>query len=146
LAFARAHAVRAALGKELEPALAAKVRIDVVAGTDASALVSLNQPGLDQAIKLGELLFDTDQNTIRPQYRGLISEIAKTLNREGRGVIGIVGRADPRGANAYNVQLGLRRAKAVFEAISAELEPKVKQKVRVDITDDTNAPVGVGGR
>ncbi|WP_157510274.1 Ig-like domain-containing protein [Lysobacter sp. Root559] len=141
LAFARAHAVRAALSKELEPALAAKVRIDVVAGTDASALVSL-----DQAIKLGELLFDTDQDTIRPQYRGLISEIAKTLNREGRGVIGIVGRADPRGANAYNVQLGLRRAKAVFEAISAELEPKVKQKVRVDITDDTNAPVGVGGR
>ncbi|MEG3790167.1 Ig-like domain-containing protein [Lysobacter sp. CCNWLW3] len=141
LAFARAHAVRAALSKELEPALAEKVRIDVVAGTDASALISL-----DQAIKLGELLFDTDQDTIRPQYRGLISEIAKTLNREGRGVIGIVGRADPRGANAYNVQLGLRRAKAVFEAISAELEPKVRQKVRVDITDDTNAPVGVDGR
>ncbi|SFK34832.1 Ig-like domain-containing protein, partial [Lysobacter sp. cf310] len=141
LAFARAHAVQAALSKELEPALAEKVRIDVVAGTDATALVSL-----DQAIKLGELLFDTDQATIRPQYRGLISEIAKTLNREGRGVIGIVGRADPRGANAYNVQLGLRRAKAVFEAISAELEPKVRQKVRVDITDDTNAPVGVGGR
>ncbi|NUO76880.1 MAG: tandem-95 repeat protein, partial [Lysobacter sp.] len=140
LALARARAVPTALSKELEPALAAKVRIDVVAGADAT-LVSL-----DQAIKLGEVLFDTDKDTIRPQYRGLISEIAKTLNREGRGVIGIVGRADPRGANAYNVQLGLRRAKAVFEAISAELEPKVRQKVRVDITDDTNAPVGVGGR
>ncbi|WP_394541346.1 Ig-like domain-containing protein [Lysobacter enzymogenes] len=142
LAFARARAVQAALLKQLEsdPALASKVSVDVVAGTDAT-LVSL-----DPAIRLGEVLFDTDQATIKPQYRTLISEIAKTLNQQGSGAIGIVGRADKRGAAAYNVQLGLRRAKAVFEAISAELKPEVRQKVRVDITDDTQAPVGVGNR
>ncbi|RDZ29314.1 CARDB domain-containing protein [Lysobacter silvisoli] len=140
LAFARARAVQAALSQQLDPELAKKVRIDVVAGSDAT-LVSL-----DQAIKLGELLFDTDQATIRPQYRELIAQIAQTLNREGRGTIGIVGRADPRGASDYNVKLGLRRAKAVLEAISAQLDPQVRQNVRVDITDDTNAPVGVGGR
>jgi len=142
LAFARALAVQAALLKQIEgdPALASKVKVDVVAGTDAT-LVSL-----DPAIRLGEVLFDTDQSTIKPQYRALIGEIAKTLNQQGSGAIGIVGRADKRGAAAYNVQLGLRRAKAVFEAISAELKPEVRQKVRVDITDDTQAPVGVGNR
>ncbi|MFK3759946.1 Ig-like domain-containing protein, partial [Lysobacter enzymogenes] len=142
LAFARARAVQAALLKQIEgdPALASKVKVDVVAGTDAT-LVSL-----DPAIRLGEVLFDTDQSTIKPQYRALIGEIAKTLNQQGSGAIGIVGRADKRGAAAYNVQLGLRRAKAVFEAISAELKPEVRQKVRVDITDDTQAPVGVGNR
>ncbi|QCW27309.1 DUF11 domain-containing protein [Lysobacter enzymogenes] len=142
LAFARARAVQAALLKQLEgdPALASKVSVDVVAGTDAT-LVSL-----DPAIRLGEVLFDTDQATIKPQYRALIGEIAKALNQQGSGAIGIVGRADKRGAAAYNVQLGLRRAKAVFEAISAELKPEVRQKVRVDITDDTQAPVGVGNR
>ncbi|QWP78940.1 DUF11 domain-containing protein [Lysobacter sp. K5869] len=142
LAFARARAVQAALLKQIEgdPALASKVKVDVVAGTDAT-LVSL-----DPAIRLGEVLFDTDQATIKPQYRALISEIAKTLNQQGSGAIGVVGRADKRGAAAYNVQLGLRRAKAVFEAISAELKPEVRQKVRVDITDDTQAPVGVGNR
>ncbi|BAV96894.1 CARDB domain-containing protein [Lysobacter enzymogenes] len=142
LAFARARAVQAELLKQIEgdPALASKVKVDVVAGTDAT-LVSL-----DPAIRLGEVLFDTDQATIKPQYRALISEIAKTLNQQGSGAIGIVGRADKRGASAYNVQLGLRRAKAVFEAIAAELKPEVRQKVRVDITDDTQAPVGVGNR
>ncbi|ROU07236.1 DUF7507 domain-containing protein [Lysobacter enzymogenes] len=142
LAFARARAVQAALLKQVEgdPALASKVKVDVVAGTDAT-LVSL-----DPAIRLGEVLFDTDQATIKPQYRALIGEIAKALNQQGSGAIGIVGRADKRGAAAYNVQLGLRRAKAVFEAISAELKPEVRQKVRVDITDDTQAPVGVGNR
>ncbi len=141
-AFARARAVQAELLKQIEgdPALASKVKVDVVAGTDAT-LVSL-----DPAIRLGEVLFDTDQATIKPQYRALIGEIAKTLNQQGSGAIGIVGRADKRGASAYNVQLGLRRAKAVFEAIAAELKPEVRQKVRVDITDDTQAPVGVGNR
>ncbi|KWS04093.1 internalin, putative [Lysobacter capsici AZ78] len=144
LAFARARAVQTELMRQLEsdPELARKVQVDVVAGVDASqALVSL-----DPAIRLGEVLFDTDQATIKPQYKPLISEIAKALNQQGSGAVGVIGRADKRGAAAYNVQLGLRRAKAVFEAISAELKPEVRQKVRVDITDDTQAPVGVGNR
>ncbi|MGO4263764.1 DUF7507 domain-containing protein, partial [Lysobacter sp. TAB13] len=144
LAFARARAVQAELLKQLEPDpdLAHKVQVDVVAGVDASqALVSL-----DPSIRLGEVLFDTDQATIKPKYKALISEIAKALNQQGSGAVGVIGRADKRGAAAYNVQLGLRRAKAVFEAISAELKPEVRQKVRVDITDDTQAPVGVGNR
>jgi len=139
IAFARASAVQAELAKQLSPELAAKTQIDVAVGTQT--VVSL-----DAAIRLGEVLFDTDKATIKPAYRDLIREIAATLNREGRGVIGVIGRADPRGANAYNVQLGLRRAKAVFEAIAAELTPEVRQKVRVDITDDPNAAVGVGDR
>ncbi|MGO1069122.1 DUF7507 domain-containing protein, partial [Lysobacter sp. CA199] len=149
LAFARARAVQAELLKRLEsdPELARKVQVDVVAGVDASqALVSQAVEGRDPSIRLGELLFDTDQATIRPQYKALISEIAKALNQQGSGAVGVIGRADKRGAAAYNVQLGLRRAKAVFEAISAELTPEVRQKVRVDITDDTQAPVGVGNR
>ena len=100
-----------------------------------------------QAVKIFTAIpkFYGDKSTIRPQYRALIRQVAAELNRDGKGVIGVIGRADLRGTNSYNVWLGLRRAKAVFEAISAELRPEVRRNVRMDITEDTGAKAGVGG-
>jgi len=57
-----------------------------------------------------------------------------------------VGRADHRGADAYNTQLGLKRAKAVYDAIAADLKPEVREKVRVEVSDNPNAPLGVDKR
>jgi uncharacterized repeat protein (TIGR01451 family) len=141
LAFARARAVQDALTTRLDPALAARTKVDVVTDVSQSPLVSLGR-----AIELGTVLFDTDQATIKPHYHDLIVAIATELNKLGQGAIGVIGRADVRGDNDYNAQLGLRRAKAVSEAIAAELTPGVRQKVRLDITEDTNANTGVGGR
>jgi outer membrane protein OmpA-like peptidoglycan-associated protein len=61
-------------------------------------------------------------------------------------VVGIVGHADRRGADAYNAALGLRRAKAVFDAIAAKLDPGVRSRLRVEISDSPTAPVGIRGQ
>ena len=93
---------------------------------------------------LGSVLFDTDKADIRPEYRSLIDRLADDIGKLGGGSVGVVGHADRRGSDAYNVQLGLRRAKAVYEAIAARLAPQVRDKLRVDISDDPTAPVGSG--
>ena len=114
--------------------------VDVVADTSGTMV------RLDRGINLGTFLFDTDKSVIKPQYRGLIKEIADDLNRRGRGAIGLVGHADMRASNEYNRYLGLRRSKAVFDAILAQLSPEVRQRVRVDISDEIDAETGVGDR
>jgi len=140
LALARAGAVRDALVGRLEPDIARGMRVDVEIAA-GEVLV-----GLDESVRLGTLLFDTDKDTIRPQYRALIRGIAARLERQGGGAVAVVGRADHRGARAYNVQLGLRRAQAVYAAIAAELGEDTRKNVRVDIDDDPDAASGAEGR
>ncbi len=53
----------------------------------------------------------------------------------------VIGHADRRGSDSYNAALGLRRAKAVFEAIAAKLSAEARGKLRVDISDTPTAPV-----
>ena len=140
LALARAQAVRDALLSRLAPELAARTHVRVL--TEAGApLVDL-----DQATTLGSVLFDTDRDAIKPVYRALLAGIARQLDRRGGGTVAIVGRADRRGGSAYNVQLGLRRAKAVYAAIAADLSPEVRAKLRVEISDNPDAATGMGKR
>ena len=101
---------------------------------------------LGQAPVLGTVLFDTDTAEIRPGFLPLLGKIAQDISKLDGGVVGIVGHADRRGANGYNAALGLRRAKAVFEAIAERLDPGVRSRLRVEISDSPTAPVGVGGQ
>ena len=75
-----------------------------------------------------------------------VDRIAADIAKLDGGVVGVVGHADRRGGDAYNTALGLRRAKAVFEAIAERLEPGVRSRLRVDISESPTAPVGVRGR
>ena len=61
-----------------------------------------------------------------------MAQIAKQLDERKGGVVGIVGHADKRASDAYNMALGLRRARAVYDAIVQELNPEVRAKVRVE--------------
>jgi outer membrane protein OmpA-like peptidoglycan-associated protein len=63
------------------------------------------------------------------------------LNRRQGGVVEIVGRADKRASDEYNVQLGRRRAKAVYEAIVKELSPDARKSLRVEYVDSALLPV-----
>jgi outer membrane protein OmpA-like peptidoglycan-associated protein len=62
------------------------------------------------------------------------------------GVVSVTGHADPRGSDTYNTALGLRRAQAVFEAISAKLGPEARARLRVELRDEPAASVGTHGR
>lgn len=139
LALGRAEAVERAMQKLLTPAAAKAVRV--------TARTELTQPlstvvGVQQGeIILGTVLFDTDLAVVKPQFRPLLVQVVKSLNERGGGVVALVGHTDRRASDAYNLALGLRRARAVFEAIAKELNPKVRAKVRVETLNDAQPAV-----
>jgi uncharacterized repeat protein (TIGR01451 family) len=143
LAFERAKAVREALLAKLDPALAQATTVSL--RTDLadprSTLLALGESPV-----LGTVLFDTDSATIKPGFAPVIAKIAADIEKLGGGVVGVIGHADRRGADAYNVKLGLRRAKAVYEAIAATLGAQARSRLRVEINDDPTAPVGLKSR
>ncbi len=61
--------------------------------------------------------FDFDQNAILPEDRDVLAQVATCLTTgplKGRSVR-LVGRADPRGTQEYNMALGERRSNAVLK-------------------------------
>ena len=77
-----------------------------------------------------------------PRLFGVGPQIA-ALEKMGGGSIAIVGHTDVRASHAYNLALGMRRAKAVYEALAQRLSPQVRANVRVEASNDPTAPVGV---
>jgi len=73
-------------------------------------------------------------------------EIAASLKKKGVIQAAVVGHADKRGSDTYNVALGLRRARAVYDAIVEALPPEVRSKLRVDVNEDPAAPAGMNGQ
>ncbi|WP_175485447.1 OmpA family protein [Pseudoxanthomonas sp. GM95] len=144
LAFDRANAVKVALLQKLSPETARAVTISVRSDAQDPASMSAGLDG--KGPLLGELLFDTDKATIKPQFNALLDRVAAYLDQQGGGVISVVGHADRRGPASYNVELGLRRAKAVYEAIAKRLSPEARAKVRVESSNDPTAPAGVAGQ
>ena len=143
LAYERAKAVRTALLAKLTPeqasSLVVSLRTDLA--DPGSTLLSLGESPV-----LGTVLFDTDKATIRPEFEEVIEKIAADIEKLGGGVIGVIGHADRRGSLAYNDALGLRRARAVFEAIAAKLGPDARGRLRVDISGDPTASAGIRGQ
>ena len=140
LAYDRAQAVRQALLQKLPAVLAQGATVEVradLANADSTVLI------LGESPVLGSVLFDTDKSVIKPEFLPVIAKIAADIERLGGGVIGVVGHADLRGSDDYNVKLGMRRAKAVYEAVAAQLSPQVKSRLRVEINEDPTAPVGL---
>ena len=142
LALGRAQAVESAIGSLLSPAAARATRI--VVRTDVREASSTTVGVQHGALLLGTVLFDTDKSTIRPQYRPLLAQIAQRLVQRKGGVVGLVGHADRRVSDAYNMALGMRRAQAVYDAIAEQLTPEVRAKVRVEIVEDAPPAARVG--
>jgi peptidoglycan-associated lipoprotein len=65
--------------------------------------------------------FAFDQSDILPEDRDVLAEVARCLTTgalKGRAVK-LVGRADPRGTQEYNMALGERRANAIIKYLAA---------------------------
>ena len=141
LAFDRAVAVREALLPRLEVGSRQGLIVSVRANVHDpdSMMVSLDEGGT----LLGSVLFDTDASTVRAEFVPLLDKMAERLEQMGGGVVAIIGHSDKRGSRAYNGALGMRRATAVYQAISERLSPEVRVKVRVEASSDPTAPVDV---
>ncbi|WP_454261032.1 DUF7507 domain-containing protein [Pseudoxanthomonas mexicana] len=141
LAFERANAVKAALLDKLDAASAQGLVVSARGSVDdpSSMIVGVDEGGA----LLGTVLFDTDKSNIRPEFAPLLDKVAAALEKMGGGSIAIVGHTDVRASHAYNLALGMRRAKAVYEALAQRLSPQVRANVRVEASNDPTAPVGV---
>lgn len=139
LAYERAVAVRTALLSQLTDDVARALTVSVRTDLDDADTRVL---GLAQGeTLLGTVLFDTDKSAIRPEFEPLLDRIAAALDALGGGVVAIVGHTDIRASHEYNVDLGMRRATSVYNALLQRLSPAVRNKVSVEATRDHRAPV-----
>ncbi|WP_162277356.1 isopeptide-forming domain-containing fimbrial protein [Rhodoferax koreensis] len=142
LALGRAQAVQDALQSLVSPKAAKALRI--TARTELTDPQSLVVGVQQQRLMLGSVLFDTAKWAIRPEFEPMLQEVAQTLAKREGGVVTLVGHADVRGTDAYNLDLGMCRAKAVLDAILPHLPPSLRAKVRVEPPRD--APPPASGR
>ncbi|HET7132722.1 MAG TPA: OmpA family protein [Gammaproteobacteria bacterium] len=70
-------------------------------------------------LTLGDVLFDTGQNSLKPGAGRTIDQLATFMSDHMDRKVLIEGHTDARGADDYNVQLSERRANAVREALVA---------------------------
>jgi peptidoglycan-associated lipoprotein len=85
-------------------------RNDVVVSDDLLRACKVDLGNVAEAPK-----FDFDQSDVRPSDRSVLDQIAKCVTTgplSGRS-LHLVGRADPRGEQEYNMTLGSSRAEAV---------------------------------
>ena len=84
------------------------------------------------SIELGSVYFDTDRTTIKSEYTGKLDAIAKQIETTKGGTVILTGYADLRGSDQYNLELALRRAKAVWAYIASRLSPEAKANLKVE--------------
>ncbi|KRG67525.1 hypothetical protein ABB27_09320 [Stenotrophomonas terrae] len=130
LAFDRAVTLRKALVAALPADVAALTRISLRtdSGDDSRRVLELGAWPL-----LGTAFFDTDKASIKPEYDALLAHIVSYLLEMDVPTIKVIGHADRRASAAYNDALGMRRAKAVFDALSAQLPAAQRGRIKVEI-------------
>lgn len=64
---------------------------------------------------LGDVYFDFDQASLRPEARQRLAKNAEFLRRRPEYVVRLEGHCDERGTNDYNLALGERRARAAHD-------------------------------
>jgi outer membrane protein OmpA-like peptidoglycan-associated protein len=68
------------------------------------------------------ILFDVNEDVVKPESYGTLKDIAKVLQENGDIRVKIVGHTDADGDDAKNMDLSKRRAAAVKAALHAQFE------------------------
>jgi outer membrane protein OmpA-like peptidoglycan-associated protein len=61
----------------------------------------------------GDILFDFDKATLRPEATPVLERVAEVIRKYGKPTVRIEGHTDSKGSHEYNVKLSQRRADAV---------------------------------
>lgn len=83
----------------------------------ANAADMQRELGTEGRVAVYGILFDFDKDTLRPDSKPQLEEIAKLLRGSPALKVLIVGHTDGRGAIDYNRELSERRARAVVDAL-----------------------------
>jgi outer membrane protein OmpA-like peptidoglycan-associated protein len=78
---------------------------------------------------LGDVLFDTDEATLKPGATEIITRLADFLSRNETTRIRVEGHTDSTGDDAYNTELSRRRAQAVADALMTRSIPANRVEV-----------------
>ena len=104
----------------------AVVRVIETKQMDTGKIVFLDASQMEKAIEetgrvsLYSLQFDFDKDTLRPESKPTLDEIAKLLAAKPALSLRIVGHTDAKGTADYNVDLSQRRAGRVVEALTRD--------------------------
>lgn len=96
----------------------AKKQVANTEDQQASSEYNANAAAIDQAaqtISDGIVYFDFDKFDIQPEYRSLLQQKAELMKAYPSIQVRIEGNCDARGTQEYNLALGERRARAVYE-------------------------------
>ena len=76
------------------------------------------EPSVNEEITLdsGRLNFDFDKSVVKPQYFELLRNLKDYVEQNNLN-LRIIGHTDSKGTDAYNMALGMRRAKAVRDKL-----------------------------
>jgi outer membrane protein OmpA-like peptidoglycan-associated protein len=72
--------------------------------------ITLNMPS--------DITFDFDRATVKPEFRSTLGSVAGTLRDYPSTTVDVIGHADSTGRDDYNMDLSLRRASAVAQAMT----------------------------
>lgn len=78
--------------------------------------ITLNMPS--------DITFDFDSAAVKPQFQGVLNDVARSLASADRTTVDVFGHADSTGSDQYNLALSQRRAQAVSQyLINAGVAP-----------------------
>jgi len=99
-----------------ESALQARAQLEDLQRQYAALAARQTERGM--VLTLGDVLFDTDQATLKPGATSEIERLANFLKQYPRTRIRIEGHTDSVGSEAYNEELSRQRAQAVADALA----------------------------
>ena len=89
-------------------------------GFDSSDLSSFTADNVLDNINLINIYFDFDQSTLKDRDRAFLKVLNEALKMDKNKTVSlkIQGHTDERGSNEYNLALGERRARAVYDYLT----------------------------
>jgi outer membrane protein OmpA-like peptidoglycan-associated protein len=124
---AEARAAEQAAHASRSEALQARAELETLQQQYAALAAKKTERGM--VMTLGDVLFDTDQATLKPGATEIITRLADFLSRNETTRIRIEGHTDSTGDDAYNSELSRRRAQAVADALAARNIPATRVEV-----------------
>ncbi len=92
---------------------------DVCPNSKAGAVVGKDGCEVKVVIELQGVHFDTDKSTLKPESIAILNAAVKTLGDHGTIMVEVAGHTDSRASDAYNQALSQRRAKVVYDYLTA---------------------------
>ena len=124
---AKARAAEQAAQASRSEALQARAELESLQQQYAALAAKKTDRGM--VMTLGDVLFDTDEATLKPGAAEIIGRLADFLASNETTRIRIEGHTDSTGDDAYNTELSRRRAQAVADALQARSIPLTRVEV-----------------